>query len=284
MNLHHLLITASAIVGVACGGGSGGNPDASGSPDASENHDADQSPDAGTPDAAVDVDSSCGAPCDEDGDGVSDDVDQCPGTSASAVVNDVGCSDAQVEPTLQETWPPYGLTWTPAGDMGRPGGMTWTYTGIAHGDRFHIYWLPCDDPVDLCGLSLDGPIDDAGEHLVFSAADSDLPAGKLVLINTTQIQHADTTFVALNGRVTLTIVDAADAPIAIETVGALGVTARAATHGVELLGTGFKVTVVGEVQESGSAWTPYQDYFDAAPKPDPYPPLTVSFGGSFYDE
>ncbi|HTM18896.1 MAG TPA: hypothetical protein VL172_00245 [Kofleriaceae bacterium] len=290
MQLRYSFTIASAIMAGACGGGSGNHPDAAATADAAASNDA-PTPDAANPDAEATsdampdamADAECPS-CDTDGDGVLDGDDACPDTAVSAVVNPVGCSDAQVDPTLNATWPPYSLDWTPAGNMGGAGGMTWTYSSIDHGDLFHIYWLPCDDPGSKCGLSLDGPIDDTGEYFAFSASDSNLPNGVLVLVNTTQIPVAGGGFTALNGRLTMTLVDSTDTPMAWQTVAALGVTARAATHGAEITGTGFKVTVLGEVQESGGAWTPYQQYFDAAAKPDPYPPLTVSFGGSFYDE
>ena len=61
-------------------------------------------------------------------------------------------------------FPPFGLTWTPSGELGRAGGLTWTYTGIQRGDLFHIWWVVCDDPGMPCGLSLDGPIADWTPH------------------------------------------------------------------------------------------------------------------------
>ena len=78
---------------------------------------------------------------------------------------------------------------------------------------------------------------------------------------------------------TLNFVDALDAIIAVETVGTLGVTARAATHGIEITGSGFEVAVLAEVKEAAGAYTPYQQYYDAASKPPSPPPVTVSFGG-----
>ncbi|HEX7665482.1 MAG TPA: hypothetical protein VF407_13245, partial [Polyangiaceae bacterium] len=58
--------------------------------------------------------------CDSDNDGVSDADDDCPGTAQGAKVNEVGCADAQLTPKLEPTFPSYGLTWTPSGDLGRP--------------------------------------------------------------------------------------------------------------------------------------------------------------------
>jgi hypothetical protein len=228
------------------------------------------------------ADASCGDHCDHDGDGVFDPMDMCPDTPTGQPVNHLGCADSQLTPTLQPTFPPFNLTWTPTGDLGRAGGLTWSYMGIERGDLFHIYWIVCDDPATPCGVSLDGPIDNAAEHWAFSAADSDLPMGKLVLTSTTNIALADTTTRPLSARVTLTITGAANAAIPFETVGALGVTARAGTHGAEIPATTFKVVALAEVKDSTSAWTPYLDYYDAAPTPTTGGQTSVSFGGSFY--
>jgi len=262
-SVQQLHVTLLAVLVAGCGGSGAG-------------------PDGGAD--ATGVDGTCGAACDQDGDGVLDDVDQCPDTSAIGVVNHEGCNDQQVDPVLQPEFPPYGLTWTSEGDPGRAGGLIWTYTGIRRDDLFHIDWVVCDDPATPCGVSLDGPIDVPAENWQFSAADSDLPGGVLVLTNTTQVRLLDTTVVPLSGRVTLTIVNAADAPLAFEEVAALDVVPRLATHAAEILGTGFKVTILGEVDDGTSGWTPYLDYYDAAATADPGDGTTVSIGASFYDE
>lgn len=225
----------------------------------------------------------CGDQCDADDDGVLDSDDECADTPAGEPVNVVGCSDSQVDPTLQEMWPPYGLTWVPTGDLGRVGGLTWTYTGITRGELFHIYWLACDDPATPCGVSLDGPIDGA-EEWQFSAVDSDLPNGRLVFINTTHIQLADATTPTLTGRLTITIVGADALPVPFADVATLGLTALDADYGAEIPAAGFTVVSLIEVQDASAVWTPYLDYYDAASTPDPGPGTAVSFGGSFYDE
>ncbi|MEO8878348.1 MAG: hypothetical protein ABI461_22345, partial [Polyangiaceae bacterium] len=79
--------------------------------------------------------------CDTDGDGVADGSDKCPGTPAGAKVNGVGCADSQLTAEPEPIFPSYGLTWTPGGDLGRTGGLTWAYSGINRGDLFHIYWI-----------------------------------------------------------------------------------------------------------------------------------------------
>lgn len=230
----------------------------------------------------------CTGPCDADGDGVSDPSDKCPSTPSGAVVNKDGCADGQLTPQLEATFPSYGLTWTPTGDLGRMGGLTWTYTGIQKGDLFHIYWVICDDPATPCGISLNGPIDAPSESWLFSATDSDLPNGKLFFTNTTSLLLADAGIPLINGRLTVTIVDADGAAIPFVDVATLGMTARLGKYAAEIAGAGFKVVARAEAQDPTTmAWTPYKDYYDAAATPDTGDAggnLFTSFGGSFYDK
>jgi hypothetical protein len=232
-----------------------------------------------------------GSTCDSDGDGVPDGSDKCPGTTKGAKVNKDGCADSQLTAKLNPTFPPYNLTWTNTGELGRAGGLTWTYTGIQRGDLFHIYWILCDDPAEPCGLSLDGPIDVPPEKWTYSASDSDLPNGKIVYTNSTNILLADSSKLPLNGRLTVTIVDANNAPIPFASVTTLGVTARDGKYGAEIMGTGYKVVAIGEVEDpasdAGLVWTPYADYYDKAPTPDTGDAggnIYVSYGGYFYDK
>jgi hypothetical protein len=254
------------LLGCAKAQNGGGGVDAAGS----------NGPDARPPDA------SCGDMCDQDGDGVFDPVDQCPNTAAGAVVNHVGCADSQLTAVLVP-FPPFGLTWTPTGDMGRAGGLTWTYVGIQRMDLFHIDWIVCDDPATPCGMSLDGPIDVPAENWTFSVGGSDFANGKLLFTNTTHIPLADTTTPQLSGRLTVTITDAGTAVIPIATVTQLGVPALSGGYGAEIKGTAFTVKVLGEVQDPTSlVWSPYLDYYDAAQTLATAPGATTSFGGSFY--
>jgi len=230
----------------------------------------------------------CGDLCDSDGDGVPDGIDKCAGTPMGDPVNLLGCADSQLMPMLEPTFPPYGLTWTPTGDLGRAGGLTWNYTGIARADLFHIWWFVCDDPTTVCGLSLDGPIDQSFEKWQIALSQSDLPNGKLVFINSTHITLADGTSPALSGRLTVTIADAAAAAIPFATAVTLGVTARNAGFGAEIKGTGFQVTAITEVQDPMTlAYTPTTDYYDTAATPDTGDAggnSYLSFDGAFYDK
>jgi hypothetical protein len=218
-------------------------------------------------------------------DGVPDGMDKCPNTPPGQKVNKDGCADSQLTPTLVPTFPPFGLTWTNTGDLGRAGGLTWGYAGIDRGDLFHIYWIVCDDPVDVCGLSLDGPIDMTPEDWSFSASSSNLPGGILVFNNSTHILHADGSTVALAGRLTISIVDGNSVALPFASVGTLTVPARKGMYGAEIPGTAYTVKAIAEVQESGATtWTAYKDYYDAAPTPTSGGGATVSFGASFYDK
>jgi hypothetical protein len=280
MGLRNHLVVLALFAAASCATGEATPPPGSdgggGGPDGSGNGD-------GAPPAKCD-----GGVCDQDGDGVPDTSDQCANTPPKTPVNKVGCADSQLTAKLNPTWPPYSMTWTPTGDLGRAGGLTWTYTGIQRGDLFHIYWIVCDDPNDPCGLSLDGPIDVPSEHWTYSATDSDLPNGKLVMTNATNILLADNSKVALAGRLTITIVDANNAPIPFVDVKTLGVTARDGKYGAEIKGTGFKVVALGEVEDStNQKWTPYLDYYDAAATPDTGDAggnVYISYGGYFYDK
>ncbi|HTJ42589.1 MAG TPA: hypothetical protein VL463_10875 [Kofleriaceae bacterium] len=238
-------------------------------------------------DASVPADALCGIMCDHDHDGVVDGNDQCPDTPQGEKVNQKGCSDSQLTPKLNPNFPPYGLAWTTTGDAGRAGGLTWTYAGITRGDLFHIWWIICDDPAEPCGVSLDGAIDQAGEHFVFDATSSDLANGKIVYANTTNIITVNGT-TPLSGRVTITIVDGNDAAIPVFDTASMGVTARDGTHGAEIKGLSFRAVIQIEVADSSQVWTPYLDYYDAAQTPDLGTDAggnaVVSFGGSFYDK
>jgi len=231
------------------------------------------------------ADASCGDMCDQDGDGVPDGMDQCPNTPPGMPVNSVGCADSQLTPMLNSMFPPYQLSWSSGGDLGRAGGLTWTYTGIVRGDLFHIWWVVCDDPSTPCGLSLDGPIDQPGESWVYNTAGTNLAGGTLVATDMTNILLADGSSTPLMGRLTVTIVDGNNAPIPFATVAALMVPARLGVDGAEITGTAFTVTAIVEVQDPTTmAWTPYLDYYDAAPTPTSGGDANVSFGGSFYDK
>jgi len=234
--------------------------------------------DASVPNTA---DASCGELCDQDADGVVDLSDKCPNTPVGQPVNKVGCSDSQLTPMLVP-FPPFNLMWTPTGNLGRPGGLTWTYVNIERVDLFHIDWIVCDDPATPCGLSLDGPIDTVAENWQFDAATSDLGNGKLVFTNTTHILLADTTSPQLSGRLTVTIVDGTT-PIPCAGVATMHVTPRLGSFGAEIKGTRFTVVALAEVQDPMTlAWSPYLDYYDAAATPMAGGGVTTSFGASFY--
>ena len=227
------------------------------------------------------ADASCGDQCDHDHDGVVDGSDECMNTPANETVNSKGCADSQLTATLQP-FPPFGLTWTPTGDIGTNGGLVWNYTGIERGDLFHIVWVICDDPATPCGMSLDGPIDAAAEHWTYSAADSNLANGKVVFTNTTHILLADNSKPQLTGRLTMTVVDSAGGLVFADTT-TLNVPPRQGAYGVEIFKNNFTITAIEEVQDpSNQQWKPYVEYYNAAPTPTAGGGAVTSFGGSFY--
>ena len=147
----------------------------------------------------------------------------------------------------------------------------------------------CDDPGTPCGLSLDGPIDVPAENWTFSSTDSDLPNGKVVFTNTTNILLADLTKPQLTGRLTVTIVDESNVAIPFLDVATLGITTpRLGKYGADIKGTGYKVVALVEVEDSvTSTFKPFLDYYDAASTPDTGDAggnVYSSFGGSFYDK
>jgi hypothetical protein len=216
---------------------------------------------------------------------VFDPNDQCANTMMGAPVNMKGCADSQTQWMLEPMFPPYHLTWMPTGDLGKAGGLTWTYTSIERGDLFHTDWVLCDDPAEPCGMSLDGSIDVMAEQWTFSAADSNLAAGTLVFTNATHILLADATTPALDGRLTVRITDATDMPISFLPVTSFNLPARAGKYAAEIKGTAFKVTAIAEVSPMGAAtWTPYIDYYEAAPTPMTGGNTAVSLRGDFYSK
>lgn len=200
-------------------------------------------------------------------------------------------TDAPSGPKPNPMWPPYNLTWSNTGDLGRAGGLTWGYSGIQRGSLKHIYWILCDDPTETpCGLSLNGPIS-APEQWAFDATNSDLPSGKIVFTNSTSLLLADGSTTPLSGRLTVTLVDSGNSAIPVLPVAMLGVMARTGQYGAEIKGTGFTVKAIAEVEDTmTSTWTPYLDYYDSKQTPgdagtaDAGGNAYVSFGGSFYDD
>ncbi len=229
------------------------------------------------------VDASCTS-CDEDGDGVPDENDQCPATPSGEEVNQVGCADSQVTAMLEPDFPPFALTWLTDGELGRPGGLTWTYTSMQRGDSFHIYWILNDDPENPSGIALDGPLDAANENWQFSAADSDLASGILVFTGAPLILLDDGTTPALNARMTVTVTDLNDVPLPVADAVTLDVTTRGGEAGLEIPETSFRARLIAEVEDPTSGmWMPYLDYFDAAATPE-ITEVFSSVSGSFYSE
>src|SRR4051794_18375412 len=80
-----------------------------------------------------------------------------------------------------------GVTFTSAGDIGRAGGLTYTFSGVTGGllGQFQsLEWGPAD--ANAVQLSMDGLIDAPGETLTFAPGASDLANGRAIWTGTAQ--------------------------------------------------------------------------------------------------
>ena len=68
-------------------------------------------------------------------------------------------------------------------------------------------------------------------------------------------------------------------------VATLGVTGRLGGAAPRIPGTAIRVVALAEVEDpTTSTWSPYMDYYDAAPTPVAAEDCLTSFGGSFSDK
>ena len=259
MRIEHLALAMVAAAGCARGGDGGGGG------------------------GGETVDGSCGDQCDSDSDGVSTRWTSARTRRRARWSTAKGALTRSSRQSSSPTFPPYNLMWTSGGDIGRPGGLTWTYEGIQRGDLFHIYWIICDDPLQPCGISLDGPIDKPSESWKFSATDSDLPAGKVVFTNITAIALDGGSSQALDGRLTIRSCPRRTSRFRSDRQRARRARACGCLWRRDS-GTGYKVAALIEVRDTSGTWTPYLDYYDAAPTPMMGGSTSVSFGASFYSK
>jgi uncharacterized repeat protein (TIGR01451 family) len=184
-----------------------------------------------------------------------------------------------VGPVQPGSAPLTGVSFTSAGDIGRAGGLTYTFSGLTSGllAQFQsLEWGPAD--ANGVQLAMDGAIDAPGETLTFNAGASDLAIGKAVWTGSAQYPIAQpATTLSLLTRFTMTAEDAASAPI----------TGFIATSGY---GDGATVPVSGDFSanllyevsaDGGVTWTPAKDYFDAQQNV-PGNQIVSSFTGAFF--
>jgi uncharacterized repeat protein (TIGR01451 family) len=184
-----------------------------------------------------------------------------------------------VGPVQPGAAPLTGVSFGSAGDIGRPGGLTYSFSGLTGGllAQFQsLEWGPASG--NAVQLAMDGAIDASNETLTFNPGASDLANGKAVWVGTAQYPIAQPSIVIpLLTRFTITARDAFNVPI----------TAFIATSGY---GDGATVSVTGnfsanllyEVSDDGGAtWTPAKTYFDAHQN---FPANSIqnSFTGGFF--
>ena len=146
------------------------------------------------------------------------------------------------------------VSFAPSGDIGRPGGLTWTYSGITSSllSQFgSLEWGPGD------GKSVELSVNDSSfanpaDVLTFDAADSDLAHGKAVWMG------GPISFLTINPqtRLTIQVTDLSNNPIPFHTTNGYADGATAPLSG------NFKANLEMDVG-GGSSWTPYKNSFDA---------------------
>src|SRR5690348_15764133 len=90
-------------------------------------------------------------------------------------------SPTPIRPVQPGAAPPRTVSFTAAGDIGRPGGLTYTFSGLTSGllAQFNsLEWGPAD--TNSVQLAMDGAINAPGETLTFDSGASDLAGGRAV--------------------------------------------------------------------------------------------------------
>jgi uncharacterized repeat protein (TIGR01451 family) len=89
-------------------------------------------------------------------------------------------------PTTTQPFP--GMAWTPVGgDSGFAGGETWTYQDWDSTGYPYLAWGPADE--DGTQLAFDGTVDSPGETMTFSPQASDLSAGRMRWLGSSQLWY-----------------------------------------------------------------------------------------------
>ena len=164
--------------------------------------------------------------------------------------------------------PPGGVTFGSSGDIGRTGGLTWSYSGFTQSGWTHMIYGSAASP-DLAFdapngtgpcASCDTGVDEPGETLSFSAGDSNLAGGVLVWTGSAKINvlGSNTT---LPTRLTMTVTDGNGA-VSLMDPSSVGLDPE--IGGLVLVDThpSYSVNLVFEAQYAAT-WTPVKDLFDS---------------------
>lgn len=177
-----------------------------------------------------------------------------------------------------------GVTYTASGDIGKAGGLTWTFSGLTGqlAQFQSLEWGPTDPSAVQLAMNGDNTFSTAGQTLAFDAGASDLANGKAVWSGSTPYpiaQPAET--LSLLTRFTMTATDASSAPIT-------GFKATGSSYGdgatVPVTGD-FSAHLLFEVSDdNGATWTPATDYFNAHQNilGPPANSVQSSFNGGFF--
>src|SRR5215831_20707601 len=168
-----------------------------------------------------------------------------------------------------------GVSFTTAGDIGRAGGLTYSFSGLTPAlmAQFQdLEWGPAD--ATAVQLSMDGNagFTEPGQTLEFSAPQSDLAGGMARWTGTSQypIAQPPQTLTLLT-RFTMQ----ANPPLNATTGYGDGATTTVAGN--------FSVNLLFEVSADGGAtWTPAKDYFDAQQNVSANSIQSSFLGGFFY--
>jgi uncharacterized repeat protein (TIGR01451 family) len=170
-----------------------------------------------------------------------------------------------------------GVTFPSTGDIGRAGGLTYTFSGVTGlMSQFQtLEWGPAGP--DSVQLSMNGPISPANT-LTFNTGASDLANGKAVWMGTAQYPIAQPPgTIQLLTRFTMTAKDSNNVPITgFNATSGYGDGATA-----NVLGD-FSATLLFEVSDNnGTSWMAAKDYFDTHQNV-PGNEMFSSFTGAFF--
>src|SRR5690348_13026267 len=187
-------------------------------------------------------------------------------------------SPTPIGPVQPGVAPLSGVTFPSTGDIGRAGGLTYTFSGVTGlMSQFQtLEWGPADP--NSVQLSMDGPITGPSNTLTFDPNDSNLAAGKAVWLGSAVYPIAQPPgTIPLLTRFTMTAKDTNNVPITgFNATSGYGDGATVPVSG------DFSANLLFEVSDNnGTSWTPAKDYFDAHQNV-PSNEMFSSFTGAFF--
>jgi uncharacterized repeat protein (TIGR01451 family) len=180
-----------------------------------------------------------------------------------------------VGPVQPGTSPFAGVTFTTTGDIGKAGGLTYSFTGLTGnlGQFSDVEWGPADTSAIQLALNGDPTFSTTGQTLTFNASDSDLGGGTAVWTGSSPYPLAQP---PSDNTVPTRFVMTASTPLNLTGYG----------DGATVTVTGdFSVNLLFEVFD-GTTWQPATDYFNSQQNVTYTPPAQGEYssflGGFFY--